>query len=202
MQIHIERETPTKGMLWAGRRNFVWIGATDAMILRGILGGIWLFIVYLAVMEPAWLVFAVGGGIIIAVRGVPRLLRWRRQVRWFRGHSDGRMVSYVTLTDGWVVVGLRDLFETRWVWEMLSHGRVRRRRLDLNFSGYRVSVDLDTLSEAQVAQIKRRIRVALGDGADACPSCGYDLRATAGPRCPECGAVVGEERSASPTPTD
>ena len=199
MHIHIEREASVKGLALAGKDKLAYAVVSDEVILWGVFLGVWIAMAVIAFLAGEPIPASLYMGVALFALLAWRLLRWRRQLRRVRRHLGQRLTTYATITDECIAVGTRDLSESRWTWGLLVGARIRRDRLELDLAGTRVYIYLHTLADAERAQIKRRIRIALGDGVDACPHCNYDLRATPGPRCPECGAAIASEQPAPET---
>ncbi len=109
-------------------------------------------------------------------------------------NKTGDAYAFVHFDEVGIHVGAPKLHNTHHAWIFFQNYRFEQNKLILKAPGYKLTVSLQLASEDQHAQLRAglarvfaRPRVGPPIRIRECMGCGYDLRASSGPDCPECG---------------
>jgi hypothetical protein len=134
---------------------------------------------------------------VVAIFLTRGLVSRQRQVRHVHAVRGKGLVQFAVFSDERIAVGIRGVYECAYDPAALVRVRLVPTAVEIPLSNSTVYVYRRHMTPGQLAEVKRFVRRRWGDGKDVCPACGYDLRATASEKCPECGAWIRSEGSMS-----
>lgn len=102
--------------------------------------------------------------------------------------------AFVWLTDGFIAFGTPKVWQQQYAWLYFNKYLIGDHELRLIAGGYTLRIDLTHATDEQRAQLRAGLARAFSRPRFGpklflrhCLGCGYDLSASPGPDCPECG---------------
>ena len=183
-----EETIETASCPWRGHRSKLFSYSVRARIVRWLGQIFFLAVVVIGILVPD---IGIRGGIaaLAVLVAADAAIKWdarRKQLRQF-----GRQyVNFLEMSAEYVEFGIRQVRSTRVYWRFCRLLYLKRQQMFyIHIDQALVPIRPQSFSEQEISQIRYWAGRAK-DEPDRCSKCKYDLRASAGPVCPECGAAI------------